>query len=40
MEARGALGGGMRPKVVAARAALASGVRRVHIVGFRQKFGC
>jgi acetylglutamate kinase len=39
MEARGALGGGMRPKVVAARAALASGVRRVHIVGFRQKFG-
>ncbi len=39
MEARGALGGGMLPKVNAARAALASGVRRVHVVGFRQKLG-
>ncbi len=39
MEASGALGGGMLPKVNAARAALASGVRRVHVVGFRQKLG-
>jgi len=39
MEGRGALGGGMRPKVAAARAALASGVRRVHVVGYRQRLG-
>lgn len=37
MQARGALNGGMLPKVDAARAALAGGVRRVHIVGFREK---
>ncbi len=37
MEARGVLAGGMLPKVNSARAALAGGVRRVHIVGFRQK---
>jgi acetylglutamate kinase len=36
MEGRGALAGGMLPKVNAARAALAGGVRRVHIVGCRQ----
>ncbi len=35
MEARGALAGGMLPKVNAARAALAGGVRRVHIVGYQ-----
>ncbi len=39
MEAHGALGGGMGPKVNAARAALAAGVRRVHVVGFRQPHG-
>ncbi|MBI5488683.1 MAG: acetylglutamate kinase [Deltaproteobacteria bacterium] len=33
LEARGALGGGMLPKVNAARAALAGGVPRVHVVG-------
>jgi acetylglutamate kinase len=37
MEARGALAGGMLPKVNSARAALFGGVRRVHIVGFRQR---
>jgi acetylglutamate kinase len=37
MEGRGALAGGMLPKVNSARAALSGGVRRVHIVGFRQK---
>ncbi len=37
MEARGALAGGMLPKVNAARAALAGGVRRVHVVGFQPK---
>jgi acetylglutamate kinase len=36
MERRGALAGGMLPKVNAARFALAGGVRRVHIVGYRQ----
>jgi acetylglutamate kinase len=35
MEQRGALAGGMLPKANAARLALAGGVRRVHIVGFR-----
>jgi acetylglutamate kinase len=35
MEGRGALAGGMLPKVNAARAALAGGVRRVHIVGYQ-----
>jgi acetylglutamate kinase len=33
LEARGVLGGGMLPKVNAARAALAGGVPRVHVVG-------
>jgi acetylglutamate kinase len=37
MEARGTLAGGMLPKVNAARAALAGGVRRVHVVGFQPK---
>jgi acetylglutamate kinase len=37
MEDRGALDGGMLPKVNATRAALAGGVRRIHMVGFRQK---
>jgi acetylglutamate kinase len=37
MEACGALDGGMLPKVNATRAALAGGVRRIHMVGFRQK---
>jgi acetylglutamate kinase len=37
MEARGALAGGILPKVNAARAALAGGVRRVHVVGFQPK---
>ncbi|MGD1148164.1 MAG: acetylglutamate kinase [Thermoanaerobaculaceae bacterium] len=36
MEQRGALVGGMLPKVNAARLALGGGVRRVHIVGYRQ----
>lgn len=35
LEARGVVSGGMRPKLAAARAALAGGVPRVHIVGFR-----
>ena len=37
IEARGVLDGGMLPKVNAAREALYGGVRRVHIVGFRQR---
>ncbi len=37
MEERGTLNGGMLPKINAARAALIGGVRRVHLVGFRQK---
>ncbi|MGC8724228.1 MAG: acetylglutamate kinase [Acidobacteriota bacterium] len=37
LEARGAVEGGMRPKMAAARAALQGGVRRVHVVGLRQK---
>ncbi len=37
MEAKGRLNGGMLPKVNSARAALSGGVRRVHVVGFRQK---
>jgi acetylglutamate kinase len=39
LEGRGALAGGMLPKVVAARAALSGGVRRVHVIGFRQRRG-
>lgn len=39
LAARGALEGGMLPKAHAARAALAGGVRRVHIVGYRQPLG-
>jgi len=39
MEARGALDGGMLPKITAARAALGGGVGRVHIVGVRVKAG-
>ena len=39
MEARGALEGGMLPKITAARAALGGGVGRVHIVGVRAKAG-
>jgi acetylglutamate kinase len=36
LEGRGALDGGMLPKVNAARGAILGGVKRVHIVGFRQ----
>jgi hypothetical protein len=39
LEERGALAGGMLPKVTAARAALAAGVGRVHVVSLRQKWG-
>jgi acetylglutamate kinase len=39
MAARGALEGGILPKVTAARAALGGGVARVHIVGIRAKAG-
>ena len=39
MQERGALDGGMLPKVAAARAALAGGVGRVHVIGNRQKSG-
>ena len=39
MAERGALDGGMLPKVTAARAALGGGVSRVHIVGIRAKAG-
>jgi acetylglutamate kinase len=35
LETRGALAGGMLPKVNAAREALLAGVKRVHIVGYR-----
>lgn len=37
LQERGALDGGMLPKIAAARAALAGGVGRVHVVGNRQK---
>ncbi|MFH1573247.1 MAG: acetylglutamate kinase [Acidobacteriota bacterium] len=37
MEGRGVIDGGMLPKVSAARAALSGGVRRIHMVGFRQR---
>ncbi len=37
MEAKGILDGGMRPKMSAARAALAGGVKRVHVVGYQAK---
>ena len=36
LEGRGALDGGMLPKVNAARGAILGGVKRVHVVGFRQ----
>lgn len=36
LERRGALDGGMLPKVQAVRGAIVGGVKRVHIVGFRQ----
>lgn len=36
LEGRGALEGGMLPKVNAARGAILGGVKRVHVVGFRQ----
>jgi len=39
MASRGALDGGMLPKVTAARAALGGGVARVHVVGIRHKAG-
>jgi acetylglutamate kinase len=39
LENRGALAGGMLPKIVAARAALTGGVGRVHVIGFRQRRG-
>jgi len=39
LEERGALDGGILPKVRAARTALAGGVRRVHVVGFRRPLG-
>jgi acetylglutamate kinase len=37
MEARGTLDGGMLPKTDAARTALSGGVRRVHVVGHKQR---
>ncbi len=37
MEARGTLDGGMLPKTDAARSALSGGVRRVHVVGHKQR---
>lgn len=37
MEAKGMLDGGMRPKMSAAQAALAGGVKRVHVVGYQAK---
>lgn len=39
LETSGAVDGGMRPKMAAAKAALLGGVKRVHVVGFRQKAG-
>jgi len=39
MEARGAITGGMLPKVAAAREALGGGVARVHMVGYRVRSG-
>lgn len=39
MQARGAITGGMLPKVAAAREALGGGVARVHMVGYRVRSG-
>lgn len=39
LEERGVIATGMLPKIAAARAALSGGVRRVHVVGFRQRRG-
>lgn len=39
MEAKGILNGGMKPKMSAARSALAGGVKRVHVVGYQAKAG-
>lgn len=39
MEQRGAITGGMLPKVAAAREALGGGVARVHMVGYRVRSG-